>query len=278
LQVEAHSASIKLQRHSLDTSNAHERITHLERENALLRSEITVLRANPHPDTFLQSHPISLQAQQLTLSLRRLSDKLSLTEDALQTRDVELAHARSELAKAKHTVEGAYELAARTRGREEEGKFRERELEREVRAAEEERKMSDLVVNEYADLVRKLEGRPGIHSRTHSRSTFSAVDDDDTVVIPAATSSSNSSVTLIDSLSEGKSGLQKLLSEFSTEKERLQAELFHLHGELATSEAKNEAERKGMEHDRLELAKAKFELEKLKLDDNVAAKMVSRYM
>lgn len=261
----------------MDSANAHERILQLERENTLLKSEISVLRANPHPDTLPHAHPAALQVQQLTLSLRRLSDKLSLTEDALFARTTELAHAQSEVVKAKHAMDGAYELAARTRGREEEGKVRERELEQKVKATEEQMKMSDLVVNEYADLVRSLEGRTSIRT-TPQPHTDSSVVTDSNVVNTAAASSSNSTITLVDSLSEGKSGLQKLLSEFSTETEHLQAELARLHAELAISQTQYEAERKGAEHDRIELAKVQSELQKLKLDDNVAAKMVSRYM
>lgn len=262
----------------MDTSNAHERISQLEHQNALLVEELTVLRSNPRPDAdvLAPSHPAVLQAQQLTLALRRLSDKLSLTEESLSTRTTELAHALSEGTKARHAMEGAYELSARTRGREEEGKVRERELERKVRAAEEERKMSDLVVNEYADLVRSLEGRP--HSKTHSRTPSGIADEPPSNTPTLVTSPSASSITLVDGLSQGKLGLQKLLSEFSSETERLQAHISSLHGELETLESKLEAEKKGSEHDRVNLAMAQFELEKLKIDDNTAAKMVSRYM
>jgi hypothetical protein len=83
---------------------------------------------------------------------------------------------------------------------------------------------------------------------------------------------------LADSLVEGKLGLQRLLSEFSTITEKLQAEILHLHGEIAVSEAKHEAERQSTELCEKELARARFELQTLKLDDNAAAKMVSRYM
>jgi hypothetical protein len=83
-----------------------------------------------------------------------------------------LAHATGEASKAKLASEGAYELAARTRGREEAGKVRETELEWKVKAAEEAVKMSDLVVNEYADLVRSLEAKAGIRSRSDSSSSM----------------------------------------------------------------------------------------------------------
>lgn len=154
----------------MEGAKALERASYLERENDALKSELAILRANPHPDASPQAHPAVLQVQQLTLSLRRLSDKLSLTEDALLTRTTELTHAMGEATKAKHAAEGAYELAARTRGREEAGKVRELELEWKVKAAEESVRMSDLVVNEYADLVRALNAKTGKGPITHSRS------------------------------------------------------------------------------------------------------------
>ncbi|KAK1226851.1 hypothetical protein PQX77_010155 [Marasmius sp. AFHP31] len=251
-QDEAHSASVKLQRFSFDTSNSQDRIAHLERENEALRNELSILRANPHPDTLPESHPAVQQSQELTLALRKLSDKLSLTEEALQTRTVELSNASSEVARCRTATETAYALAAQIRGREEEGKVRERELERNVMEAKEETRMSDLVVKEYADLVRSLEGRGSV--------------------------SSNSTGSLVNSLSEGKLGLQKLFNDFSSETEKLQAEVARLQGALAESQGRFEAERKGAEADRVLLAQIQHQLEKLRLDDRTAAKMVSRYM
>ncbi|KAF5378353.1 hypothetical protein D9615_008769 [Tricholomella constricta] len=266
---EAYSSSVKLQRQSLEAANAHDRVVHLERANELLRSELAVLRAHPHPDASPQAHPAALQVQQLTLSLRRLSDKLSLAEEALLERTTELAHATEEAAKAKLTADSAYELAARTRGREEAGKLRELELEWKVKAAEEAVKMSDLVVNEYADLVRSLASKAGAGSTSDLQSSSPALLDGRV---------QNGGAKLMDSLSEGKLGLQRLLSEFSAETEKLQKGLLQAQTELAVSEAKRDAETKNTEQCRVELAQAQFELQQLKIDDNAAAKMVSRYM
>jgi hypothetical protein len=83
---------------------------------------------------------------------------------------------------------------------------------------------------------------------------------------------------LATSLAEGKLGLQRLLSEFSTAIEKLQTEIFCLHGEFATLQIQYEAERRNAELSRVQLANAQFELQKLRLDDNTAAKIVSRYM
>ncbi|KAF9266056.1 hypothetical protein L218DRAFT_1075070 [Marasmius fiardii PR-910] len=254
-QDEAHNASVKLQRFSFDSSNAQDRIYLLERENEVLRHELDILRTNPHPDSTLESHPAAQRSQELTLTLRKLSDKLSLTEQALQSRTSELAHANSEVTKSRAAIEGAYALAAQIRGREEEGKVRERDLERRIMEAEEETKMSDLVVNEYADLVRSLEGR-----RTDG---------------PPSNSSAG---TMVDGLSQGKLGLQRLFNDFTSESEKLQAEVTRLQGALAEAESRCEAERKGAEADRVLLAQTQHELETLRLEDKTASKMVSRYM
>ncbi|KAJ7874958.1 hypothetical protein B0H14DRAFT_2568987 [Mycena olivaceomarginata] len=50
-QNEAHTASINLQRHALDTSVYTARIAQLEAENKLLRAELTILRDNPAPSS-----------------------------------------------------------------------------------------------------------------------------------------------------------------------------------------------------------------------------------
>ncbi|THH20874.1 hypothetical protein EW146_g531 [Bondarzewia mesenterica] len=263
-QHEAHASSLKLQRQSLDSTLALERAQDLERENAALREEIAALHS--HPD--VSPHTAALQVPELTLALRRISDKLTTTEETLLTRTTELAHALAATAKAKHEVEGAYELAAHTRAREEEGKVLQRELQRKVRAAEEERRMTDRVVEEYADLVRTLEGRQSLTGLSSpSRSTHTG---NGTARL--------SNTTLVDGLKDGKTGLQKLLEEFNGETQRFEAEIGRLHSELEVAEAKWEAERKSAEQDRVQMAQARSELEKYQADDNSAAKMVSRYM
>ena len=83
---------------------------------------------------------------------------------------------------------------------------------------------------------------------------------------------------LVDTLSEGKLGLQKLMGEFNSQSERLQSEIAKLHGDNGMLYKELEAARQGAEHDRVELAKALHELDTYRADDNTATKMVSRYM
>ncbi|KAH9928560.1 uncharacterized protein BXZ73DRAFT_48396 [Epithele typhae] len=265
-QHEAHAASLKLQRHSLDSSQAVDHARALERENARLKEELAVLRANPDNTP----SEASTQVAQLTLALRRLSDKLTAVEDsfALQTKD--LVDSQRELAAAQLDIEAAHALAADAVAREEEGLARERDLERKARKAEEEQRMTDLVVQEYASLVRKLEGRPKTHSTTSSISSVASSD--------LQHAANGPSTTLIDNLSEGKAGLQKLMAEYNEENERLHTEIAQLHGGIAILNKELEVARQSAEHDRDDLAKALHELEKYRADDNTATKMVSRYM
>ncbi|THH29843.1 hypothetical protein EUX98_g4350 [Antrodiella citrinella] len=257
-QHEAHAASVKLQRHSLDTTHALEGARLLEQENQRLAAEVAVLRATPD----VTPHPASLQVPELTLALRKLSDKLTFTEEALVERTNELATAQSALTQSQLEVKNAQSLAAEARNREAAVRSQALVLEQKAKAAEEERKMVDLVVQEYADLVRSLEGR----ARGPRPS------------IQITREASSSSVTLVESLAEGKNGLQKLLEEFNSESERHAADMFQLQGKLAALAATLESEHKNSDALHAQLASALTELEKHKADDKTAAKMVSRYM
>ncbi|KAI0345392.1 hypothetical protein BDW22DRAFT_1029908 [Trametopsis cervina] len=256
-QHEAHAASVKLQRHSLDTSHAIEHARALEVENARLRDEVEALRA--HPDT--TPHPTALQVPELTLALRKLSDKLTFTEETLLSRATEVAHIRSELAKVQGEKDAALVATRSANTAIKQSEHRERELARQARAAEEERKLADLVVKEYAALVRKLEGRPS-HTRTVSREEHAPF----------------SQSTPVGSLAEGKLGLQKLFMEFSGENEQLASELSKSQSEVTLLREQLNAEQQRSEADRESLGKMIVELDKYKADDNTAAKMVSRYM
>ncbi|KAF7965229.1 hypothetical protein HWV62_44913 [Athelia sp. TMB] len=263
---EAHEAAIKLQKHSLDSSESYERTRELESENARLKEEIAILRANP--DDTSDGQPFQLQ--ELTLAHRRLSDQLGITEATLELRTTELTNAQTSLSKAYADAEGAMALTSRIRVREEEGLLRERELRHKVRVAEEERKMADLVVSEYADLVRTLEGRTSALPPKPPPKDGSPGDENGNVhTRPQA---------LVDSYSEGKKGLQTLLREFSVEAERLEARIARLEHELALAELNCESERKASARDRALLAKVQAELVKIRVDDKAAARMVARYM
>ena len=79
-------------------------------------------------------------------------------------------------------------------------------------------------------------------------------------------------------LAQGRIGLQKLVSEFSEETERLHGQIYDLQSDLDLVQTQLESERKHAEQDRHTLARVQAEYDKLSLDDSTAAKMVSRYM
>ncbi|KAJ7874961.1 hypothetical protein B0H14DRAFT_77240 [Mycena olivaceomarginata] len=186
-QNEAHTASINLQRHALDTSAYTARIAQLEGENKLLRAELGVLRDNPAPppSSSLQSgapssvfssafaSPSTANAEkeretvaELTLALRALSAKHTLALASLATATQSLTDATLRTRQAEHTADEAYALAARRRAREAELEDALRERGEDVARAREEARRSDAVVREYAGLVRRLEGRSPAAGRT----------------------------------------------------------------------------------------------------------------
>jgi TolA-binding protein len=90
--------------------------------------------------------------------------------------------------------------------------------------------------------------------------------------------SNRSSRTLIDSLAEGKFALHKILKESSVTTDKLEAEIFRLNSEITILQSSCQAERETAEHDRIQQAELQVALDKLRADDDTAAKMVSRYM
>jgi hypothetical protein len=115
-----------------------------------------VLRA--YPD--ISPHPAALQVQELTIALRRLNDKLDEADATLLQRTAERERALDDASTAKLQAEAAYDLAARARGKEEQGKIRERELLMKLREVEQQQKMSDLVV-QVSFLTSNILYKPG---------------------------------------------------------------------------------------------------------------------
>ena len=263
-QHEAYTSALKLQRHSLEAAMAIERAQGLGVENAAARAELAALRA--HPDT--TPHPAELQIPELTLALRRANDKLTLAEDALHTRNSQLADVQGAAARAHHAAENAFALAADARAREEDAVARERALILRLRVAGEEGRMTDRAVRDYADLVRDLELRQGLPSSPPPGGTGAF----------NRRSSEHDDAGPIEALEEEKAELRKLAGEFVGENEALRDEIGKLQVELEGTRAELEGERKAAEDQRVQLSHALTEIELLKHDDNAAAKMVSRYM
>lgn len=234
-----------------------QRLHALENENSHLQTELQVHR-KPAPGG--GSHRDVLQIQELTLALRRLSDKLDFTEKALLERNEELVSAESEREEARSAEDNAIEAVVRLRVELESSRAEERELLNRVKTSEEQRKMSDLVVEEYASLVRSLEGRPSLSPQRNGK---------DNSPLPRDS---------LDGLMHARQGLHKLLQDSNSDSEKLHAEIGRLHDALDTARIDLEAEKAAALEDRHRLAQAQLELHQLKCDDKAAAKMVSRYM
>lgn len=246
---------MKLQRHSLEASQAMERAHALERENTRLHEEIHELRAFPD----LTPGPDAHQVPELTLALRNLSEKLNFTEEMLFERTNELQGTKSELVKAHTVTAAAHAQADHARAREEEMRGKIRDLERKARDAEEGRRLADLVVQEYATLVRNLEGR---------RTSISSLKE----------VAGSAAPKLLESLAEGKLGLQRLLEEMNQEADRMNSELSRLQADNEKLKAQAEAEAEAAKQDRYNYCEKDIELQRLASWDNAASKTVSRYM
>ncbi|KAI0293560.1 hypothetical protein BC826DRAFT_1014818 [Russula brevipes] len=241
-QHEAHTSALKLQRHSLEAAMAIERAQALEHENTAARAELVALRA--HPDS--TPHPAELQLPEFTLALRQMQGAAS---------------------RAHFAAESAFGVAAVL--------ARERALLLRLRAAEEEGRMMDRAVTEYADLLAVLAPSqpplpPPKDSIAHAagRNPLTA----------SPQEQNGSGTSRFEALQEQKAGLYRLVEEFEGTKEALRDEIGKVQIELEGVRTELEAERKGAEEEHQRLTNALTELERLKHDDNAAAKMVSRYM
>jgi chromosome segregation ATPase len=221
-----------------------------------------VLRANPHPTDGVNDSDARSQVQDLTLALRRLSHKLSSTEDALLSKTTELIDVQAQVIKAKAAADSAYELGARVRGREEAGLAREHHLQDKVVQLEEDARIMDIALKEYAALVREMETTKSTHVNGSSRKSEDV--DEGTRI----------SATLL----EGQLTRSRLLAQFEVQTAHLEGELHAARTELEVTTSLLEAEKKGTAALVQELGNTKLALEKLHLEDGTAAKMVSRYM
>ena len=259
-----------------------ERAQALQHENASAQAELAALRA--HPD--LTPHPAELQLPELSLALRSANDKLTLAEDALRARTAQFAEMQGAASRAHYAAESAFGVAAGARAREEDALVRERELMLRLRVVEEEGRMMDRAVREYADLVRALERRQNLPSSPPSSPPPPTPPPKQSFSPPAGAHPFNgeppekdgSGGSTFGALQEEKEGLHKLAGEFESVNGALRDEICMLQLELEGTRSELLTERKAAEEERLRLSNALTELERLEHDDNVAAKMVSRYM
>ena len=144
--------------------------------------------------------------------------------------------------------------------------------------------MMDRAVREYADLVRALERRQNLPSSPPSSPPPPTPPPKHSFSPPAGAHSFNGEPpeqgggSTFGALQEEMEGLHKLAGEFESVNGALRDEICMLQLELEGTRSELLTERKAAEEERLRLSNALTELERLEHDDNVAAKMVSRYM
>lgn len=253
---------LQLQRQSLEAKVAHEKCNWLRRENDCLKEEVALLRATP--DT--TPHSASLQVSELSLSLRKVSDRLGMTESLLLDRTTELEHAKSRIGALEKEVTAMRRFAASTSAQADKSKAKEKMLGNALRAAQEEKNLAEFAVQEYATYARTLESSATLEPSPPRYSPASSI------------SSLLVNLNPAEHVLEGKIGLQKLLHEYNEETLRYQDEVNLLTTELNMCQTKLGLEMRRGEEDRTKLALARVELDQYKIDDSAASKMVSRYM
>ena len=258
-QHAADGAGMQLQRRSYDVTVALDRQKQLEIENARLVREIATLSQNP--DT--TPHPAALSASELTLALRRASERLEMTESLLLERTTELEHANRRAQSSMAYAERCRGVVDSCKQEEQQAQSRVRSLELELRGVQEERDLANITVAEYATRARQIHTPP--------ENTLAASD----TSLGVSPESPREPSTVLE---RGRLGLQKLLEEFNHSNEALQTELAAAYSDLAESNRQLSIELRGGEEDRTKLALARVELDQYQVDDKAASKLVSRYM
>jgi len=190
--------------------------------------------------------------------MRVLSQKIDETEVILQQRNVELVQAQAAATQAKLNAENAYAVGARVRGREEAGKQHISTLEWQIQRLEEEKRATTLVLGQYADLVRELEGRRR--------------------VLNNSADAAQRSLDLPQQLEERRTETEKLMDRFQVEIQTLQADLDRVHGEKETLLSELTATQQANGQLQVELGNVRLQMDRVRADDTTASKMVSRYM
>jgi predicted nucleic acid-binding Zn-ribbon protein len=278
---------LQLQRQALELANTQDTIRAIAQQNAYLEKEVENLRIIGDSERDAQSSrnggTSSRHVSELTLALRRAQKRLTATEDLLLSRTKETADIRALNAQLEFRAIVEHKSLEEARQEAAAAKAAERDAQLALRQAIEERNMSDVVVHEYADLVKCLEGRTNASSTQNSTLTLSAPHSlpplwQESAVGTAEPQISTLSYSPLRSMLEGRQGLQKLIEEMNTETNRLHAEMANLHVQLENLGTELYSRQSAENADREKLAIAQVELMRYQADDTAAAKLVSRYM
>ncbi|WVO17567.1 hypothetical protein L204_105264 [Cryptococcus depauperatus] len=285
-QHAAHTAGIQLQGARLEAALAKEREESTKQWGENLEREVEILRANPLPSPM---PPASTVLSEMSLAHRRLSSKLDFTESQLSSTALQLAQAQQDVQRLTREREGDRAVINELK-RVEDEKEEEVEWERyERKRIEEQKKLVDLALQEYRELVEKLDPKatpPPMPSQLtslplHNPSSALQVQNEKIKEhafneVPTIAQSSTSEV--ISNLLIGQRGVQQLFDDFTDSlisKERqissLQAHVESLENSLYTvkQQLKEETEKR---------VEAEGERDEKDREDRSAAHVIERYM
>jgi chromosome segregation ATPase len=227
--------------HARAASRAQSQSHLLSRQLAILNHELTTLRAQA--SSLPSSTESSLKINQLSLALRALNKKLELTERLLLERTRRLDHASADASAARSAMDSAYDLAARIRTREQELLDHQADLQTKLRLEQAKSSLNERVIQDYADLVRKLEGRQSSNPKD-----------------------------------EQPTALERLGEDFRSSTTHLQHQLSSSQHDLSILQTQLDAQTEINKDLISRLSQLQVEIDKRERDDNTASKMVSRYM
>ncbi|KAK4688628.1 hypothetical protein P7C73_g1473, partial [Tremellales sp. Uapishka_1] len=280
-QKSAHQTGIQLQGSRLEAALVKEENVSLRETAESLTVEAQVLRQHPAPPSI---PPVSTQLTELSLAHRRLSAKLDLTEEQLADAQLELAASRQDITRLVKEREGDRATINDLR-RVEEDREEEVEWERgERRKMEEQKKLCDLALDEYSNLVHSLDPSavPPATPRSANLSTDILLSTPhlDTSESPLP-SPSGYSVTASDSISNllvGQRGVHQLFHDFTTTLTTKERKIHELQAKIEEMEHSFSILQEQLHTETEKRVRSEVERDKALRDDASAAKVVERYM
>ncbi|KLT41010.1 hypothetical protein CC85DRAFT_223623, partial [Cutaneotrichosporon oleaginosum] len=230
-------------------------------------------RTTPDPP---QTTPPSNALAELSLAHRRLSAKLDLTEQQLSASALELASTQQELQKVQKRADSDRAALAELR-RVEDDREEELEWERsERKRVEEQKKLCELALAEYAALVSKLDRRavPPPQPRRRSNDILQDTKRASSPIAPEVSNTADS----ISNLLIGQRGVHRLFRDFSATLLAKEKEIRELQMRADDLESDLSVAREQLKTETEQRVEAMSERDRALRDDASAAKVVERYM
>ncbi|KAF8337639.1 uncharacterized protein EI90DRAFT_3119084 [Cantharellus anzutake] len=257
-QHTAHALSVQLQRAALEKLNAQNEVHILQQTNVFLEREVKLL----HTQVERPSQQPSQIHSDLSLTLLRAQEKTKFLEEALSEHIRNHVASRSIRDSLILKVDSLENSLSNAHFREESALQRITVLERETRQACIEKEMADLALTEYADLVRKLEGRTATSNEFCSLPLTSHAEVNPT----------------IQSLTDAHAGLRRLLVDSHQEVDKLHAEIKNLHVTMEKLQANLQAKQGEEQAYQRQITALESRLGLYEAEDGSASQMVEKYM